>query len=84
MFGQVQLTLQPLECAGTACVVSLCMQPLSDLSVDLSSIILVVWCRHCHQRHRFRPTDKFELPELLKFGLSVLYSSILQFLPLSD
>lgn len=38
MFGEVQLTLQPLECAGKACGVSQCRRPLSDLCVNISSV----------------------------------------------
>lgn len=48
VFGEVQLTLQPLECAGKACGVSQCRQPLSDLSVDTTTT------RHCSQNNWFR------------------------------
>lgn len=38
VFGEVQLTLQPLECAGKACGVTQHRQSISDLSVNISSV----------------------------------------------
>lgn len=46
VFGEVQLTLQPLECAGKACGVSQCRKPLSDLRAQFFLLTTVVSIRH--------------------------------------